>query len=374
MKSPRARCIAFYLPAFYPFPENDTWWGKGFTEWWLVRERQPLFKTHQQPRVPDENLGYYNTLDADTRRKQAQMAKDCGIEAFCYWHMWFGHGKQLLHETVKEVMQSGEPHMPFCLAWANQTWTRRWARTGTISKTLMEQTYPGDDDIRAHFATVLPMFQDPRYLRMHNQPLFILYKPFAVPDLERFIALWNTLARDAGIPGIFFLGMIAPHEKSPTVLGLHGFIRHQPATDLMRYGQSVMKKTLRGNVMPLLRFLRGALRRPQVFDHGTIVQSAMTATLEQNEYLQVLTNWDDTPRQGKNGTIFQGSTPDHLQSVMLHAVKELQSRPQEERLLFLKSWNEWGEGNYIEPDTQTKNGYLDAVRAVLRGDDTSTSS
>lgn len=365
MTAPLARCIAFNVPVFYPFPENDTWWGKGFTEWDLVRGARPLFRGHTQPRTPAQTIGYYNPLQSEGRRVQAEMARHAGIEAFCYWHMWFGNGKMLLQDVVENIMNTQDPDFPFCLAWANQTWTRTWARSGTKGETLMQQTYPGEDDHRAHFAYVLPMFLDARYVRVHGKPLFILYRPFDIPDIDAFTTLWNSLAQDAGLPGVYFLGMVGPHSPVPAWKDVQGFMRNQPATDLMRYGHSTVRKACRGNILPLLRCLRGMVRRPQVFDHTDIAAALQDTVLESKEYPQVLANWDDTPRQGKNGTVLQKSSPALLDMSMKRAIEQLQSRPAEERLLFLKSWNEWGEGNYVEPDTVYGNSYLDAIRSAM---------
>lgn len=367
-QKPAARCIAFYAPLFFPFPENDTWWEKGFTEWSLVQGSRPLFAGHNQPRVPAESLGYYDPRQSEIRKKQATLAEDAGIEAFCYWHMWFGDGKQLLHEVVNEVMKTGVPDMPFCLTWANQTWTRTWARSGTKGEVLMEQMYPGEEDDRAHFAHVLPMFLDPRYVRVNEQPVFMLYRPFAIPDVEKFMALWNSLAHAAGLRGIFFIGMISPDAPAPDIQGLQGFIRNQPKTDLMRYGTHVLKRAVKGHIRPLFRCIRGMLRRPQVFEHSDIMKAVLSATLADKEFPQVLANWDDTPRQGKGGTVVRGSRPEFLEATLNHAVSQLASRPPEARLVFLKSWNEWGEGNYVEPDTVSGDHYLQAIRSALHHD------
>lgn len=166
----KVRVIAFYLPQFHPTPENDKWWGKGFTEWTNVGKAKPLFKGHYQPKVPAD-LGYYDLRVPETRREQAELARQYGIEGFCYWHYWFGNGRQLLQRPFQEVLASGEPDFPFCLAWANHSWEDKQFNKEGGNKMLMEQLYPGDEDYIAHFNAVLPAFKDPRYIRVNGEAL-----------------------------------------------------------------------------------------------------------------------------------------------------------------------------------------------------------
>ena len=191
------RVIAFYLPQFHPTPENDRWWGKGFTEWTNVGKAKPLFKGHYQPRVPAD-LGYYDLRLPETRQAQADMAREYGIEGFCYWHYWFGNGKQLLQRPFNEVLNSGKPDFPFCLAWANHSWEDKQFNKDGGHKMLMEQLYPGDEDYIAHFNAVLPAFQDPRYIRIHGNPIFVVYSPKEIPNPPHFIELWQKLASQHG--------------------------------------------------------------------------------------------------------------------------------------------------------------------------------
>ncbi len=197
------RVIAFYLPQFHPIPENDLWWGPGFTEWTNVARARRFYPGHYQPRLPGE-LGFYDLRLPETREAQAVLAADYGLSAFCYWHYWFGGGRRLLERPFDEVLQSGSPDFPFCLGWANQTWSGIWH--GAPSRVLIEQTYPGESDYRAHFETVLPAFKDPRYVRIDGRPLFLVYDPTDLPEPQRFLDLWRGWAADEGLPGIFFVG------------------------------------------------------------------------------------------------------------------------------------------------------------------------
>ena len=204
----KPRVIAFYLPQFYPTPENDAWWEPGFTEWTNVAK--PLFKGHYQPRIP-RDLGFYDLRVPETREKQATLAKQAGVEGFCYWHYWFGNGIQLLSRVFDEVLESGEPNFPFCLGWANHSWySKTWDKNGQ-DKLLMEQTYPGKDDYINHFNYALRAFRDKRYLFIEDKPIFYIFDALNVPD--DFLILWNTLAKNNGFPnGICFIGRIKKNE------------------------------------------------------------------------------------------------------------------------------------------------------------------
>ena len=193
----RARVLAFYLPQFHPIPENDEWWGRGFTEWRNVAKARPLYGRHYQPRIPAD-LGMYDLRVPETRAAQADLARAYGVEAFCYWHYWFA-GRRILERPFNDVLRMKEPNFPFCLAWANQTWTGIWH--GLHDKILIEQTYPGREDYIAHFRAVLPAFLDDRYVRVDGKPLFYVYVPKELPNSREFTDLWRELALEAGFNG-----------------------------------------------------------------------------------------------------------------------------------------------------------------------------
>ena len=196
------RSIAFYLPQFHPIPENDEWWGKGFTEWTNVVKAKPLFKGHYQPKLPTE-LGLYDLRVPEVREQQANLAKEYGIEGFCYWHYWFGNGRRILERPFNEVLESGKPDFPFCLAWANETWTGIWH--GLNNEILMEQTYPGQDDYIAHFNCLLKAFKDKRYMRVDDKPIFVVYRPNAIPDIKLFVDTFQEQAVQNGLKGVYLI-------------------------------------------------------------------------------------------------------------------------------------------------------------------------
>ncbi len=218
----KARVIALYLPQYHPIPENDAWWEPGFTEWTNVGKARALYPGHRQPKLPTE-LGYYDLRVPETRAAQAALAREYGIEGFCYWHYWFGGGKQLLERPFNEVLQSGEPDFPFCLAWANESW-RGFDHGIKTKQALIEQTYPGDGDHRAHFRSVLPAFQDRRYITVDGKPLFLIYHPFDNREqVLRMMRIWRELALEHGLPGIWFVAQTYDIAQERSELEAMGF-------------------------------------------------------------------------------------------------------------------------------------------------------
>lgn len=362
----KARVIAFYLPQFHPIPENDEWWGKGFTEWTNVGRAKPLFKGHYQPRVPAD-LGYYDLRLPEVREQQAEMAREAGIEGFCYWHYWFGNGKQLLERPFNEVLASGKPDFPFCLGWANISWTKRnW--NGAINREkadLIKQEYPGDDDIRLHFKTLLPAFKDPRYITVDGKPLFLIYKPLLYPDVKHFIELWNRMAIDNGLTGVFFVGHDNDWKNNSKWILEQGFNAVNPE-NLQR-----VQIKLRGSQFLMRLRNRIAREYPSItplnkFKYKDVIEYWFTEDDKLGSvYPCVVPNWDRTPRSGRAALLFTGSTPELFKKHVEDAIRIVKDKEEEHRIIFLKSWNEWAEGNYMEPDLKFGKGYLDALRDVV---------
>jgi hypothetical protein len=347
MTSPGApRLIALYLPQFHPTPENDRFWGSGFTEWTNVAAARPLYRGHPQPKLPGE-LGFYDLRLAETRAAQAALARGAGIEAFCYWHYWFG-GRRLLERPFQEVVESGEPDFPFCLCWANDHWTGAWY--GAAERTLVEQIYPGETDHRAHFEAILPALRDPRYLRVEERPLFAVFRPMTLPDPKAFCALWRELAERAGLPGLHLVGF-GSRTWDPTQWGFDASVQHAPRIP-RRF------RSLGGLRARLLR-LRG---RPIVYPYRRYIERELHSTGSPFDYPLVLPNWDNTPRSGKLGFVLEGSTPELFRRHLRRELERVAQHRPEQRIVFLKSWNEWAEGNYLEPDRRFGRAYLDVVR------------
>lgn len=335
------RAIAFYLPQFHPIPENDVWWGRGFTEWTNTAKAKPLFENHYQPHVPAD-LGFYDLRLPESRKAQAVLAKRYGIEGFCYYHYWFGNGRRILERPFNEVLASGEPDFPFCLCWANHSWTGIWH--GDPKSMLVEQTYPGEADHRAHFDSLLPAFFDPRYIKVDGCPVLVVFDPSGLPDVAAFAAFWQQLAKAAGLPGLHLLGI--RHNAAawnPHHAGFDGAVDMRiPLYSLDWY--EAKRESL-------------VLDHRQVAIHEVAVPEAGVVT-----YPCVGPSWDNTPRLGTRSVVYVNSHPDIFRETVSRATAVLLERPPEQQLLFIKAWNEWAEGNHLEPDLRFGHGWLEALR------------
>ena len=350
----RARVIAFYLPQFHPIPENDAWWGPGFTEWTNTAKARPLFRGHYQPHIPAD-LGFYDLRLPETRVAQAEMARRYGVEGFCYYHYWFG-GKQLLERPFQEVLASGEPDFPFCLCWANETWSGVWH--GLDKRVLIEQTYPGMEDHRRHFEEVLlPAFSDRRHVTVDGRPLFLVYKPVFLPDARRVTELWRDLAVRNGLPELHLVGVNDDAHWPHREFGFDGSTK--PKVPLLK-DWAPWSSPLR-KVRYRLRRARGV---PTIYDYEDGLAGLVEPVHEGLEnYPCVIPNWDNTPRSGPRGLVLTEATPARFAGQVRRAVEVLEGLPAQRRLLFVKSWNEWAEGNHLEPDLASGHGFLEALRA-----------
>lgn len=359
----KVRIIAFYLPQFHPTPDNDRWWGKGFTEWTNVAKAKPLFRGHYQPHIPAD-LGFYDLRLPEVREAQAEMARDAGIEGFCYYHYWFGNGKMELERPFEEVLASEKPDFPFMLCWANESWHKKfWNKDGKGSskELLVKQTYPGEQDITDHFNYVLPAFKDPRYIHIDGKPAFMIYKPFYLPNARHFISRWNELAKQEKLDGIYFIGQNQETWKS----GLSRKILELDfnMVNTVRLFEGAYWHTS-WMVRALKKAKRLALRQPFMVDYKKCAEY-FHANEDNEETISptVIPSWDHTPRSGLNGLVLTNANPDEFAD---SARKMLQSVAKKNNpVVFLKSWNEWGEGNYIEPDLKYGKGYLQALRNTL---------
>jgi lipopolysaccharide biosynthesis protein len=351
----RARLIAFYLPQFHPIPENDAWWGPGFTEWTNVARARPRYPGHYQPRIPAD-LGFYDLRLLETREAQAQLAERSGIEGFCYYHYWFA-GRRILERPFNEVLATGAPQFPFCLCWANQSWAGVWH--GAPERILIEQRYPGEEDHRAHFEALCGAFRDRRYIRVEDKPVFVVYQPRDIPGLEQFVSLWQRLARSAGLPGIHFVGSADDLSWRAEDHGFDARVPHLfPAVHNWFSWRHPRRK--------LTSALRRRLGRPTVYQYDAVVDQLLPPGLmDSATYPSVLPNWDNTPRSGALGVVLHGSTPARFGQQLKQALDLVAEQPPERRLVFVKSWNEWAEGNYLEPDLRYGHEYLDVIAKAV---------
>lgn len=357
----QTKVIAFYLPQYYPVEINDNLYGKGFTEWRNVARAKKLFPGHYQPHIPAD-LGFYDLRVPETRQAQADLAKKYGIYGFCYWHYWLGNGLEFLERPVQEIMKLGEPDFPFCLAWANHNWTANsWlAKNGKI---LIEQKYPGTEDYINHFYSVLPCFKDKRYITIDDKPVFMIYQPTAHHDIPLFIKTWRELAQKEGLNGIYFIGHLNNDINGVTKADVLqtgvDAVNTEFTTSWFSYHSSFIK-----------RFLGKIGRTVFHVPHRVSYKKAEKYFLseidkEENVFPSVVPNWDNTPRRNTNGIVLTGSTPELFKNHFKKAVELTQTKPDNRKIIFLKSWNEWAEGNYVEPDLKFGNGYLEAIKDVL---------
>jgi hypothetical protein len=367
MANPKARVIAFYLPQFHPIPENDSWWGTGFTEWTNVAKAKPLFPGHYQPHIPAD-LGFYDLRVPETRSAQAEMAKKHGIEGFCYWHYWFA-SERLLERPFQEVLRTGEPGFPFCLAWANESWTG--IRHGAPGRILKAQTYPGLDDHQAHFYTLLKAFSDPRYITVEGSPILVIYRPAQIPEIEQVTDFWRDLARKAGLKGLHLVAYMHADDIPRWHPNDNGFDAALVANQVRLVTESTSRTGVGGRVRRRLRrsrkfraLYKSVRRHPiDVYKYADALPYFVhQEPLEFEYYPCIIPNWDNTPRSGLNGFVLHNSTPELFRLQAGIARKRVESLPDDHRIIFVKSWNEWAESNHLEPDLRFGKRYLDALR------------
>jgi len=365
MYKEKARIIAFYLPQFHPIPENDEWWGKGFTEWTNVGKAKPLFRGHYQPRVPAD-LGYYDLRLPEIREAQAKMAIEAGVEGFMYWHYWFGNGKRLMADIFDDVLKSGKPDFPFCLGWANHSWyAKDWNANGIKKdKLLVEQTYFGESDYRAHFEIVLEAFKDSRYIKVGNKPVFLIFDVVNFPF--ELISFWDKWAKESDFKdGIYFVANVNKNQiKSKQFILEKGFsaITYQKMSNLYLQKGKIDKALFR-----IKGFLNKIIFNKPIFtmDYKKSYPYFVGEDEKEEDIIPfMIPNWDHTPRSGLNGTLLNNSSPELFK---LHAKQILDCvENKNNKLVFLKSWNEWAEGNYMEPDLKFGKGYIKALHDALK--------
>ena len=379
----KVRIIALYLPQFHPIPENDLWWGPGFTEWINVVRAKPLFRGRRQPRIPAD-LGFYDLRLPETREQQARLAREAGIEGFCYYHYWFGGGKQLLERPFNEVVASGKPDFPFCICWANHTWSNKtWRRTSALQRDglMVEQTYPGREDDTAHFLSLLDAFRDRRYMTVDGKLLFTIYDPLGFPHVGDFIELWQRLAAEHGLPGFYFVGM------TPSTLSfkITPDGKRQPAMPNLRSSAEIYNHVLslgfdavnsfgkrRGEMLyegKVKNIAKAVMRRmglpagSQCYDYErTVTNFFAPEDAWENVFPTILPQWDRSPRVASADGVYVNVTPEKFGRHIRRAMDIVSRKEDEHRIIYLKSWNEWGEGNYVEPDEEFGHGLLDALR------------
>lgn len=367
----KARVIAIYLPQYHPIPENDVVWGKGFTEWTNVVQARPLFKGHYQPQIPSD-LGFYDLRMPEIREMQAEYARKAGIEGFAYYQYYFGDGKMLLQRPFEEVLKSGKPNFPFCLYWANHSWQTKSWKPGMSRKEgstmIMEQKYGGEKQYIEHFMYNLPAFKDPRYITVDGKPMFIIWDPMINPEqIALMIKTWQRLAKENGLKGIHF---VANEGEEFAVEDFHklGFDAvHQSHHQLAINGSK--------NWTLWHRIRNFILRKFDVTlylnksDFGKNYPLLVNDEAKRNDvYPTLVAGFDRSPRSGKKAEMFYNFTPATWRLHIKDVFRYVKNKDQEHNFIFLKSWNEWGESNHMEPDLKYGTAMLDVLKEELKTD------
>ncbi len=346
------KLLAFYLPQYHPIPENDAWWEKGFTEWTKVRPAEPLFPGHDQPRVPGE-LGYYSLEDESTAERQAALARQHGIHGFCYYHYWFG-GRKILEKPLGRMLRSGRPDFPFCVMWANETWTRRW--DGRNQDVLLEQTY-GEEDARRFALDLVPALRDPRYIRVDGRPLILVYRPADLPDPLRYTRIWRTVWREQGVGEAHLVCGLTTGFQDPRWAGFDAAVEFPPHKSIFPYPRALDPQAAGfypGFTGRAYRYLE------YVLNHVTSQEPYYTL------YRTLMVRWDNTARLKSRSTLFLGCTPTSYAYWLARAIERARrTLPAAERFVFINAWNEWAEGTYLEPDAAYGSQFLEATSDAL---------
>lgn len=364
MQNSSVKAICFYLPQFHPVPENDDWWGEGFTEWRNVTKARPLFHGHYQPHLPAD-LGFYDLRVPEVRDAQAELARNHGIHGFCYYHYWF-NGRRILERPFNEVLASGKPDFPFCLCWANENWTRVW--DGGDRHILLEQRYSTDDDLE-HIQSLIPAFRDERYIRVNNKPIFLIYRAELLPDPIATTTRWREAAAKAGI-GDLYLARVESYDSvrqkiAAPLLGFDADVEFSP------FSWNLGNVKFRGrlyNALAATRLLPKECIENNIIDYDCMINGMLNRPdVEWPRFRCVSPSWDNSARK-KNAFIFHGSTPEKYENWLRHVVaRTAEKNDGTERLIFINAWNEWAEGNHLEPDQKWGHAYLEATRRALQG-------
>jgi lipopolysaccharide biosynthesis protein len=351
------KIIAFYLPQFHTIPENDKWWGKGFTEWTNTKKAKPLFKGHYQPREP-MNEYYYDLSDINTMIWQSKLAKKYGIYGFCYYHYWF-KGKKLLEKPLENMLSDKRVDIPFCLSWANEPWTRAW--DGGDKEILMPQDYGGKKDWENHFYYLLEYFKDRRYILINNKPVFLIYRTSNIPKVNEMVEFWDKLAKSEGFDGLYIVETLNTFQKKTYVQTSQAIVEFEPMFTLSNDYPIYLKIY---DFIYTKLFTNGVLSKQYDKVWNIIINRKSDKYGVKKVFKGAFVDWDNTPRKGKRGLVFIDASPDKFKkyiSLQIKNAKQLNSD-----FLFINAWNEWAEGTYLEPDKVNGFKYLEALKSALK--------
>lgn len=362
----KVRAIAIYLPQFHPIKENNEWWGNGFTEWTNVTKAKPLFKGHYQPHLPAD-LGFYDLRLPEVREMQAKLAQEHGIYGFCYYHYWF-NGKRILERPFEEVFKSGKPDFPFMLCWANENWTRTW--DGGDSEILLEQNYSEEDD-KQHINYLIPFFKDDRYIKIDGKPVIAIYRSGILPNVEKTLQTWRNEAKKHNLDLYIcnFEGKVADGEQK----AFDAAVAFEPFAYLLKYSKDRGFNKLVYISEKILILLKSLFNKSfeyrGIFDYEDFVNWHMNKRIKVSykQFPGVSPSWDNSARKKRKYILFKNASPRIYKKWFKHILKEFKPFSRDENLIFINAWNEWAEGNHLEPCMKWKSDYLEATKEVLDG-------
>lgn len=362
--SNKIKFLAYYLPQYHQIPENDEWWGEGFTEWTNVKKAKPLFRGHKQPIVPGE-LGYYDLLKTEgIQEKQAALAKEYGIDGFIYYQYWFGGGKMLLEKPAEKMLANKNVDIPFCFCWANETWSGIWH--GLTDKILIEQKYLGEEDEQAYFDYLLPFFKDDRYIHIDGKPVFVIYDA-NIPNITNLIQRLKNRAITAGFAGLYVMASNKNNDDADYAsMGFDGKMSHA-FNEKFKEAIPAVRQRFWIKLRNKLTLVFGREYTP-IFkiNYKKLHKNILFKDMNIDTFPLVLPNWDNTPRSGKNGVILEGSNPKTFEREVCKAVQFLNPSTRKNKFIIVKSWNEWAEGNFVEPDNRYGRGFLKVIKNISR--------
>jgi len=344
----RIRLIAFYLTQFHPIPENDKWWGKGFTEWTNVTKAVPLFEGHYQPHLPAD-FGFYDLRVKETRHDQIKTAKEYGIDGFCYHYYWFS-GKRILNRPLDDMLSDPESDMPFCLCWANENWTRRW--DAAEHEVLLAQQYRSNDDL-AFIQSLEPFFADSRYIRVDGKPLLIVYRPQHLPNAQKTVEIWRRYCRNSGIGEIAICAALTHGNQDYLQFGFDCGVEFPP--------HNISPAWVNDSVKQYDAFEGG------ICDYCDVASSYLKKSYDGLVYKTVFPSWDNTARRKHRALAVLNGTPNNYEYWLSATIDDVHQSRTDDALIFINAWNEWAEGCHLEPDARYGHGFLDATRLAKSG-------
>jgi len=356
---PKIKPIAIYLPQFHPVPENNEWWGEGFTEWRNVTSSKPLFKDHYQPHLPKDN-GFYDLRLHQTMIDQAEMAKKFGIQGFMFYHYWFS-GKRILETPVNQWLNKKSPDFPFCLCWANENWTRRW--DGMDQNVLLKQTYSKEDDI-LHFKELLRHFVDERYICVDGKPVFAIYRTNLFPNILETAKTWRNEAIKAGLKGLYLVSVESFNNKlDPRTFGFDASIEFQPDFQFLPKRE---KGSLFERILNKLNLKKSVYSIHTIYDYQKLVKKMESKPdVSYKQFLGITPMWDNSARRKSGAIIFKNSSPESYKKWLLNVLSKSRNFSTDENFIFINAWNEWAEGNHLEPCLKWGQEYLEATKDAL---------